>query len=224
MKIFLLPLILIAFSDSDIEKTISDHINSHYPIENAEYVCDFSRLNIPQVERFDSVAVDGYGKNVPAGNTVVRLSFYKDGSRIYSSAGTIKVGILKEVLTSKTPIKAGELITADMIGLETRDISDIDESVFESSEKLGQVIASRYIPPGRIITGSIVAEPPLVVPGDMVEIRYKKGSLLLKAKGVVKQAGTLNTEIRVMNVDTNKLVHARVADSTTVIVNSGEGI
>ena len=224
MKIFLLPLLLIALSDADIEKTISDHINSRYPLDNAEYVCDFSRLNIPKMDRFDSVAVDGYGKNAPAGNTVVRLSFYKDGSRIYSSAGTIKVGILKKVLTSKTPIRAGVLITADMIGSETRDISYIDESVFESFENLGEVIAARYIPPGRIITGSLVAEPPLVVPGDMVEIRYKKGSLLLKAKGVVKQAGTFNSKIRVMNVDTNKLVHARVADSTTVVVGSGEGI
>ncbi|MEE9554272.1 MAG: flagellar basal body P-ring formation chaperone FlgA [candidate division Zixibacteria bacterium] len=222
MKLFLLPLVLFGLIDADVEKVITNHLNIHYPIENAEYVCDFSRLRFKDTNKFDSVAVDGYGKDIPAGNTVVRLSFFKDGSREHTSAGTIKIGILKEVLTSKAPIKAGEIISEDMVATQIRDIAQIKELVFDSVDMLGEVVATRYIPPGRIITGSSVAEPPVVVPGDMVEIRYKKGPLLLKAKGVVKQAGPLNAEIRVMNFDTNKIVHARVADSTTVVVTSRE--
>lgn len=222
MKFFLLPLVLFALSDADVEKTISEHLNSRYPVENAEYICDFSRLNLTGIDKFDSVAIDGYGKDIPRGNTVVRLSFFNDGSRTRTTAGTIKVGLLKEVLTSKTPIKTGDLITADMVAPQLRDIAGIKESVFDSIDMLGEVVATRYIPPGRILTGTLVAEPPVVVPGDMVEIRFKKGSLTLRVKGVVKQAGALNAEIRVMNFDTNKFVYARVADSVTVVVTSRE--
>ncbi len=222
MNFFLLPLVLFALSDADVEKTISEHLNSRYPVENAEYICDFSRLNLTGIDKFDSVAIDGYGKDIPRGNTVVRLSFFNDGSRTRTTAGTIKVGLLKEVLTSRAPIKTGDLITADMVAPQLRDIAGIKESVFDSIDMLGEVVATRYIPPGRILTGTLVAEPPVVVPGDMVEIRFKKGALMLRAKGVVRQAGTLNAEIRVMNFDTKKLVYARVADSVTVVVTSRE--
>jgi len=222
MRIFLLPLILMAVSAPDIERTIVEHLNRHFPLAESEYLCDFSRLNIPEANQFDSVAVDGYGKDIPKGNTVVRYSLFKDGVREKMCAGTVKIGIIKEVLVTTTPVKTGERITSDMFVKRPMDIAAADDNVFDSIESLGEVVAVRYIPPGRIITGSLVSEPPVVVPGDIVDIKYESGSLSLTARGIVKKAGAQNSEVRVLNIDTKRIISARVIDSTTVALSPKE--
>jgi len=222
MKLLLLPLLMISINGSDVEKAVMDNLNDNFPLVDAEYLCDFSRLNTAKIDRYDSVAVDGFGKDLPRGNVVVRFSFFKDGTRAQMTAGTVKVGIIKKVLTLRSPVKAGEKITEDMVAQQFMDIAPLNENVFGSFEQLGEVVAVRYIPPGRILTRSSVTKQPVVVPGDIVDIKYKKGPLSLTARGIVKKAGSLNSEIRVLNIDTKKLLRARVVDSTTVALSMGE--
>ncbi len=218
MRLFLLPLILLALTGADVEEAIMGHLNANYPVDDAEYICDFSRLNLDRLPEFDSVAVDGYGKDIPRGNVVVRLSFLQNGGRIHRTAGTIKVGVLKHVLTAAVSIKAGEAVDSNNVVFQLRDISSMDESAFESMAQLGEVIASRFIPAGRIITRSTVSEPPVVKIGDMVEIHYSKGPLSLNTNGIVRQAGARGSDVRVMNMDTRKIISATVIDSATVVI------
>lgn len=218
MRLFLLPLVLFALTGADVEEAIMGHLNANYPVDGAEYVCDFSRLNLDRLAEFDSVAVDGYGKEIPRGNVVVRLSFFRDGERIHRTAGTIKVGVLKQVLTAAVSVKAGETVDSNKVVLQLRDISSLDESAFESMAQLGEVIASRFIPAGRIITKSTVSEPPVVNIGDIVEIHYRKGPLSLNTNGIVRQAGARGSDVRVMNVDTRRIISATVVDSATVVI------
>ncbi len=218
MRLFLLPIVLIALTGADVEKTIMAHLNANFPVDGAEYVGDFSRLNLGPLAEFDSVAVDGYGKDIPRGNLVMRLSFFQNGERIHRTAGTVKIGILKQVLTAGVSIKAGEEIDPSMVVLQSRDVSPLDESAFESTKQLGEVIASRYIPAGRIITKSSVSEPPVVNIGDIVKILYSKGPLSLNTNGIVRQAGAKGNDVRVMNVDTRKIISATVVDSATVVI------
>jgi flagella basal body P-ring formation protein FlgA len=218
MRLFLLPLVLLALTGADVEEAIMGHLKANYPVDGAKYVCDFSRLDLDQLAEFDSVAVDGYGKDIPGGNVIVRLSFFQNGERTYRTAGTIKVGILKPVLTAAVSIKAGEAVDSSKVILQLRDISSLDESTFEYMGQLGDVVASKFIPAGRIITGSSISEPPVVNIGDVVEIRYSKGPLLLHTNGIIKRAGAVGSDVRVMNVDTGKIISATVVDSATVVI------
>ncbi len=219
MKIFLYPLVLISLGAADIERAVTDHLKAHYPLEKAEYICDFSRLNLRQVPEFDSVAIDGYGKDLPRGQVVVRFSFFNRGERIYKTNGTVKVGILKNVLTASTPIKSGMPLDMENLIFQQRDISELNEEPLVLSEQLINKVALNYIPSGRIITASLAGDHPAVRPGDKVEIIYNSGSLTLKANGIVKQPGSEGDRVRVMNTDTRKVVYALVADSLTVVIS-----
>lgn len=222
MRLFLLPFVLFAMTGTDVEESIMGHLKANYPVDGAEYVCDFSRLNLNRLTEFDSVAVDGYGKDIPRGNVVVRLSFFQKGERLHRTAGTVKIGILKQVLTAAVSVKVGETIDPGKVALQLRDISSLDQSTFESLDQLGDVIASRFIPAGRIITGSSVSEPPVVSIGDIVKIHYNKGPLSLNTNGIVRQAGAKGSYVRVMNMDTNRTISATVVDSATVVIANRE--
>ncbi len=222
MRLFLLPFVLFSMTGADVEKSIMGHLEANYPLDGAEYACDFSRLNLNRLTEFDSVAVDGYGKDIPRGNVVVRLSLFQKGERIHRTAGTVKIGVLKQVLTAAVSVKAGEAIDPGKVALQLRDISSLDQSTFESLDQLGNMIASRFIPAGRIITGSSVSEPPVVSIGDVVKIHYNKGPLSLNTNGIVRQAGAKGSYVRVMNMDTNRTISATVVDSATVVIANRE--
>jgi len=224
MKIFLLPIILISITSGDVEKAVLDHLNSHFPLYDAEYVCDFSRLDLSRVPQADSVAINGYGKEKPKGQVVVFFSFYNKGERVYRINGTVRVGILKKVLTASVPIKMAEPFTKKNTRHEIRDIALNNDEPAVSKEEILDKIASKYIPSGKIITKSLLKTPPVVSRGDMVEIYYDKGTLSLKVGGIVKQDGAEGDRVRVMNIDTRKVIYATVVDSATVAIGRKEGI
>ena len=215
MRFILLPIILIALNGADIEKVIIADLNSRFPLTNSQYACDFSHLYLGVLPDYDSVAVDGYGKDVPKGQTVVRLSFFHAGERVHKSTGSIKVGIVKLVLITTGPIKAGEQFSSDRLSTETRDISTLDEMPLESPTVLQGKVATHFIPSGRMLTASLAQAPPAIHVGDHVEIQITKGPVILETDGVARENGYAGKSIRVMNSDSRKIVSAVVIDSTT---------
>lgn len=224
MKIFLLPIVLFSITTADVEQAVLDHLNAHYPVQDAEYVCDFSRINLSRIPESDSVAVDGYGKENPKGQVVVYFSYFKNGNRVYKTNGTVRVGVLKRVLISTVPVKSGMSFSSDNIKYETRDIARAFEEPFNSEEKLFRMVASKYIPPGRIITKSLAKMRPVVSKGERLRVLYRKGSLNLTVGGIAKQEGAKGDRIKVMNIDTRKIIYATIVDSTTVVISKREGI
>ncbi|UCC78323.1 MAG: flagellar basal body P-ring formation protein FlgA [Candidatus Zixiibacteriota bacterium] len=224
MRIFLLPFILFSINSADVEKAVLEHLYGHFPLQNADYVCDFSRLDISRIPEADSVEINGYGKERPKGQVVVFFSFFNKGERVYRTNGTVRVGILKEVLTASVPIKMGEPFTDENTGYEIRDIASSNDEPVELKDNISGKVASRFIPAGKIITLSSLKTPPVVSPGDVVEILYDERAFSLKVGGVVKQEGARGDRVRVMNIDTRKVVYATVVDSATVAIKHKEGI
>ncbi len=219
----MLPFIIIALNNADIEKTILSNLNQRFPLTNAQYVCDFSRLNLTNMPVSDSVAIDGYGKDKPKGLVVIRLSFFRNGERVFKTAGTVNVGILKKVMSAAMPIKGGEKLTTDKIIFETRDVSSLNDASLDSLPQLDGKIAAKFIQSGATLTASMLASPPLVNPGDQVEIQFSNGDITLRTRGIVKDKGSSGSRVRVMNVDTRKVIRATVIDKGLVAINNKEG-
>jgi flagella basal body P-ring formation protein FlgA len=222
MNFFLLPLILINLSNVDVENAILSNLNTVYSLKNSEYVCDFSRLNIPKDLQFDSVVVDGYGKDTPSGITVVRLAYYRDNERIYANASSIRIAIIKEVLVASRNIKIGEKLDSTNVYFENRDISALDDNPITSYDFCDRKVASRFIAKGLIIVNSLLAHPSDIKSGARVEIIYSEGLMDLRANGIAKENGAVGNRIRVMNEDSRKIISAVVLDSITVAIKNGD--
>jgi flagella basal body P-ring formation protein FlgA len=222
MRYFIWPLLLFAINGSDIEQAIMQNLNQNYPLEKAQYVCDFSHLNISNLPQSDSVAVDGFGKDNPRGQVAVRLSFFQQGKRVYQTAASIKIGVLEPVYVVARPIKSGEAITAEELTIETRDIASLDEVPVQSIDELTGMVSTRYLTPGKPLTVSSIQRPPTLKSGDHVRIRFSKGSLILDAEGIARENGSKGNRIKVMNTDTKKIISAVVVDSTMVAIGDRE--
>ena len=222
MRHFLWPILLISISGSDVERSIVNYLNRYYPVENAQYVCDVSNIKIPEDSQIDSIAVDSFCKDNPKGQTVVRLSFYKDGLSALKTSVSVKIGILKPVLVTSQAIKAGESITSEKLMLETRDIAPSDESPILDTCRISGMVASRFMPAGRMLTASSLMQPPVIRSGDKVTIRYSQGPVELSVDGVARESGLIGESIRVMNANSRKIIRAVVLNSSTVAIGEEE--
>jgi flagella basal body P-ring formation protein FlgA len=72
---------------------------------------------------------------------------------------------------------------------------------------------------GAALRPDMVESPPLVKNGDRVRIVAESAGLRISAFGQVKQRGARGELIPVMNLDSNKVVHARVLDAQTVTID-----
>lgn len=222
MRYFLWPLLLISFSSSDVQRTIISYLEQHYPLQSGQYICDASAVNIPANCGYDSVAVDGFGKDNPRGLVVAKLSYFSDGKPVSKASVSVRIGILKPVLVTTSIIKSNELISPDKVTFETRDIAAAGELPLSELTQLNNMVAAHYIPAGRALTNSMLMIPPTMRVGDKVTIKYTRGPLLLTADGVARENGAIGNRIKVTNSLSRKIITAVVVNATTVAIGDEE--
>ena len=76
--------------------------------------------------------------------------------------------------------------------------------------------ARRNINSKTVMRTDLIEYPPLVRRGDMVMIVAETKGLKITALGKVRNSGRRGEKIRVVNVDSQKSVFARVVDANTV--------
>jgi flagella basal body P-ring formation protein FlgA len=222
MRHFLWPLLLISISAGDVQREIIKYLEQFYPLQSGQYICDAAAVNIVPNSGYDSVAVDGFTKDIPQGLVVAKLSFYSGGKLIKQNNVSVKIGIIKPVLVTSRIIKANELITADNVTFQTRDVASAGETPLCDMALTSGMVASHYLPAGRSLTYSMIMTPPTMKVGDNVTIKYSRGPLSLTADGVVRENGSVGDRIKVSNTLSRKIITAVIVDNSTVAIGDKE--
>ena len=152
----------------------------------------------------------------------------------YNSPTTISIGIqvagqpftvaqlrfsvnrYEQVAVATRALAAGELLTADSISFERRDIGRMPPGYFTNPDKLLGLTVKRQLAPGTAITDSMLAKPVLIRRGQTVTIVAKIGGIEVNAPGIALQSGSESQFIRVKNAGSNKIITGQIVDETTV--------
>ena len=116
---------------------------------------------------------------------------------------------ITSVVTARSRLKYGDIITPEMVEIAERDISSVQSYSRSASEVIGSVV-KRNIQEGSVIGPDLVELPPVIEKGELVRIVVNHGGLVLTATGIAKSDGHLDETIRVKNTDSNKLIYCRV--------------
>ena len=112
------------------------------------------------------------------------------------------------VITSRR-LKYGEIVTADMVTVAERDISDLPDYSRDLSDVVGSVV-KRNLGQGAPIGAQSVELPPVINRGELVKIVVSSGGLQVTATGIARSNGRQDEVIRVQNTNSNKLIYCRV--------------
>jgi len=122
----------------------------------------------------------------------------------------VNVVVVRRPLGRFKPIDAAdvELRAVDVAGLPADRIDDPDVAIGKRTR--------RALDSGTVLRPDLLEFPPLVKRGDRVRIIAESAGLRVSAFGQVKQKGAQGELIPVVNLDSNKVIHARVVDAMTV--------
>ena len=154
-----------------------------------------------------------------AGKCSIAIDFSVDGQSQKTVWTTATIEILGPVVVTRKPLGRFQPITEDDIELQTMDLSDMPGDIIsDSAEVLGKR-TRRAIGAQTALRADFVELPPLVKRGDLVTIILESNGLKITTLGQVKKKGRLGERIPVINVDSKKMVYARVIDAKTVKVD-----
>lgn len=133
---------------------------------------------------------------------------------------------LKWILDVIVPVKdiqTGEIVTASHFTKSSilsnvqinKFLDDID---IESSK---QYAAKKQLIANKPVLKSDVLEKAIITSGQIVTLRFQKGSLRIDTKGVAVDQGSIGQMIRVRNFDSNKILHGKI-ESNSIISIEGQ--
>ncbi|MBE0583499.1 MAG: flagellar basal body P-ring formation protein FlgA [Desulfofustis sp.] len=125
----------------------------------------------------------------------------------FSITGRIEA-VAPVVIATKT-LKYDELISADAVSVEPRDLGQINNPTGVTELVVGSIV-KRTIPSGSAIDTSAIEQPPVVRKGELVKIYITHKRMVLTATGIAKADGRKDEIIRVQNSSSNKLIYCRV--------------
>jgi len=120
------------------------------------------------------------------------------------------------VVVARRPLGRFKPVEAEDLEVKALDLAGLPEDRIEDPEVAVGKRTRRAVDAGTVLRPDLLEFPPLVKRGDRVRIVLESAGLRISAFGQAKQKGAQGDLIPVVNLDSNKLIHARVVDSTTV--------
>ncbi|MDR3562506.1 MAG: flagellar basal body P-ring formation chaperone FlgA [Negativicutes bacterium] len=150
-------------------------------------------------------------------STTTNIVISVDGRPYTTLSLRFIVKAYRNVVVATRNLPAGEVLSSDNLRLERWDVGRLTGYSTDSSKLLG-LRTRRPIIAGQPIAEAAIEKPPLVKHGSAVTILAQVDGITASASGLALQEGSEGAVIRVQNLNSNKIVSARVIDGTTVQV------
>lgn len=122
-------------------------------------------------------------------------------------------------LVARYPIPRGTMIKNDDLEFVLRRYSQLNYGYYGSAKLLANMEAKRNIKAGQVITPNSVVAQKMVLRGEHITIVAQSGGLNLRVKGKALMDGQIGQTIKVKNLNSKKLIYARVISAGIVKVN-----
>jgi len=121
-------------------------------------------------------------------------------------------------LITRHPIPRGTVIQSSDLEFSLRRYSQLNYGYYGSANLLKNMEAKRNIKMGQVMTPSLVKAQKMVLRGQQITIVAQNGNLNLRVKGKALMDGQQGQTIKVKNLNSKKLIYARVISAGIVKV------
>ena len=153
------------------------------------------------------------------GKVPLAVNFDVNGKLYKRVWATVTIEVLAEVVITKKPLGRHKPITEDDIMVLKMDLAKVPSDVITDPEAILGKRTRRAIGAKTVLRAKLVEFPPLVRRGDVVVIVAESKGFKITALGQVKKKGAIGDRIPVINLESKKVLYARVVDSNTVKID-----
>ncbi|MEX5595506.1 flagellar basal body P-ring formation chaperone FlgA [Pseudomonas orientalis] len=203
-----LPDLLIGVTQGFLEYTVEDYLETtqtpgRYEIQVKQLD---PRLRMPMCDKELTATLESPAQ--PIGRVTVKVRC--EGASPWTVFVPAQVKLFRDVVVVARPLKRTGIIGDDDVALRERDISLINQGYLTS---LDQAIGQRLTRPvvtDQVITLVHLEQAEVIRKGDQVVISASSGGLNVKMPGEALSNGGMSEQIRVKNLNSNRVIKARV--------------
>lgn len=165
-----------------------------------------------------AISVDlpyGIRYNTP---TIARVNISTDGRPASQFNINFAIKHYQPVVVAAKPIGGRQILQSDDLRYERMDISRLGPGYFTDINKVAGLMVRRPLTAGTIVNDNSLEKPVVVKNGSTVSLIARIGDIEVRTVGRALQNGAEGAVIRVQNVNSKKIVSARVLDDAAVQV------
>ena len=132
---------------------------------------------------------------------------------------TAMVEVLVKAVVTTRPLGRFKPIEDSDVEVRPVDLSGLPSDYIADPEAVLGKRTRRLLDANTVLRPDLVESQPIVKRGDRVRIIFESAGMRITAVGEVKQKGCVGERIPVANLDSNKVIQARVVDTQTVKID-----
>ncbi|QBF25834.1 flagellar basal body P-ring formation protein FlgA [Pseudomonas tructae] len=205
---FTLPEQLIGVTQGFLEFTVEDYLATSQTEGRYEIQVNNldPRLRMPLCDQQLGASLESPAQ--PMGRVTVRVRC--DGSSPWTVFVPAQVRLFRNVVTVARPLKRDSVVGEQDVTLRERDVGMLKQGFLGS---LDQAVGLKVIRPtvmDQVLTPQHLEQAEVIRKGDQVVITARSGSLAVRMPGEALSKGGLSEQIRVRNLNSKRVVKARV--------------
>ncbi|MFL1503040.1 flagellar basal body P-ring formation chaperone FlgA [Pseudomonas sp. O64] len=203
-----LPDLLIGVTQGFLEFTVEDYLATtqtpgRYEIQVSQLD---PRLRMPMCDKELTATLESPAQ--PIGRVTVKVRC--DGASPWTVFVPAQVKLFRDVVVVTRPLKRTGIIGFEDVALRERDISLISQGYLTSVDQaVGQKL-TRPMVTDQVITLVHLEQAEVIRKGDQVVISASSGGLMVKMPGEALSNGGMSEQIRVKNLNSNRVIKAQV--------------
>ncbi|MCK1783141.1 flagellar basal body P-ring formation protein FlgA [Pseudomonas sp. TNT11] len=203
-----LPDLLIGVTQGFLEFTVEDYLATtqtpgRYEIQVNQLD---PRLRMPMCDKELTATLESPAQ--PIGRVTVKVRC--EGASPWTVFVPAQVKLFRDVVVVSRPLKRSGIIGYEDVSLRERDISLINQGYLTSVDQAVGQRLTRPMVTDQVITLVHLEQAEVIRKGDQVVISASSGGLNVKMPGEALSNGGMSEQIRVKNLNSNRVIRARV--------------
>ena len=203
-----LPDMLIGVTQGFLEFTVEDYLatsqtEGRYEIQVNQLD---PRLRMPLCDKELTATLESPAK--PLGRVTVKVRC--EGSSPWTVFVPAQVRLFRDIVTTTRPLRRAGIVEPQDVTLRERDISLISQGYLTSVDQaIGQKL-TRPMVANQVMTQVHMEQAEVISKGDQVVITARSGTLSVRMPGEALSNGGLREQIRVKNLNSQRVIKAQV--------------
>lgn len=164
------------------------------------------RLRMPHCDKELTASLESPAQ--PLGRVTVRVRC--DGTAPWTVFVPAQVRLFREVVTTTRPLKRESVLGEQDISLRERDVGLLSQGYLTSLDQASGQKLVRATVIDQVLTPTHMEQAEVIRKGDQVVITARSGTLSVRMPGEALSKGGVSEQIRVRNLNSRRVVKARV--------------
>ncbi len=153
------------------------------------------------------------------GDTSFNVRLLANNKLVKEESIRVRIEVLRDFVVSQKSIVPGQIISMDDVAVQKKWVRRIPlNSMSDTEEVIGKTIVAN-IRPNTLINRNMLREVMPVKKGKMVQVVLDNGVMRMLMNGVAEEDGAEDSLVKVRNLSSNKIFHARVIGPSKVQID-----